>query len=53
MDHVAGIVNYGEMFVADGIQPLLPVGLLGKAAVPSFDDENRAFDAAKKFNGLS
>ena len=53
MDHVAGTVNCGEMFVADHRQPLLIVGTLGVATVLAFNDENRAFDAAKKFNGLS
>ena len=53
VDHVAGIINFGELFVSDDRQPWLSVGTLGVAALFAIDDEDGAFDAAKKLNGLS
>lgn len=52
VDHMAGAVNLGEMFISDGRQPLLSVGTLGVAALFAIDDENGTFDAAKKLHGL-
>ena len=49
---MAGAVNLGEMFISDGRQPLLFVGTLGVAALFAIDDENGAFDAAKKLHSL-
>lgn len=50
---MAGVVNFGELFVADCRQSLLFVGTLGMAALFAIDDQNRALDAEEKLHGLS
>ena len=50
---MAGMVNFGEMFISDDRQPLLFVGALGVVALFAIDDEDGTFDAAKKLHGLS
>src|SRR4051812_1660071 len=52
MHHVAGIFDDDVPTMADCFEALLFVGALRLMALLSFDDEDRAFDAAEKLQSL-